>query len=103
MIVESDLTIQGTLQFKGLILVRGHTNVAHDPSQTEVTGNATVYGSLWTQDLNLRVGGSAIVNYSSNALQLANQAGGGASMPAALVVGWIADCAQVPAGANGCP
>jgi len=103
MIVESDLTIQGTLEFKGLILVRGHTSVAHDPSQTEVTGNATVYGSLWTQDLNLRVGGSAIVNYSSNGLQLANQAGGGASLPSALVVSWLADCAQVPAGVNGCP
>src|SRR3989454_5199116 len=63
MIVEGDLTIQGRLEFKGLVLVRGRTNVINDPSDTEITGNATVYGSLWTQDVNLRVGGSAIVDY----------------------------------------
>src|SRR5206468_3017463 len=68
MIVEGDLTIQGTLQFKGLLLVRGRTNVVNDPSETDITGNLTLYGSLWTQDVNLRVGGSAIVDYSSNAL-----------------------------------
>ncbi len=103
MIVEGDLTIQGTLQFKGLVLVRGRTNVANDPSQTEITGNATVYGSLWTQDVNLRVGGSAIAYYSSNALQLANQVGGGGALPAALLLNSLADCAQLPAGAGGCP
>ena len=103
LIIEGDLTIQGSLEFKGLILVRGRTNVANDPSQTDVTGNATVYGSLWTQDLNLNVGGSAIIDYSSQALQLANQAAGGGSLPAALVVTSLADCAELPAGANGCP
>jgi len=103
MIIEGDLTIQGTLGFKGLILVRGRTNVVNDPSQTEITGNATVYGSLWTQDVNLYVGGSAIVNYSSNALQLANQAGGGGALPAPLLVTALADCAQLPAGVSGCP
>ncbi len=103
MIVEGDLTIQGTLQFKGLVLVRGRTNVVQDPSQTDITGNVTVYGSLWTQDVNLVVGGSAIVDYSSNALQLANQVGGGGTLPAALVVTSLADCAQLPAGVNGCP
>src|SRR5213593_704907 len=103
MIVEGDLTIQGTLQFKGLVLVRGRTNVVNDPSETDITGNLTLYGSLWTQDVNLRVGGSAIVDYSSNALQLANQVGGGGTLPAALVVTSLADCAQLPAGVNGCP
>jgi hypothetical protein len=103
MIVEGDLTIQGTLNFKGLIIVRGRTNVVKDPSLTDVTGNATVYGSLWTQDLNLVVGGSAIIDYSSNALQLANQVAGGGALPAALLVTWLADCSQLPAGANGCP
>jgi len=49
------------------------------------------------------VGGSAIVDYSSNALQLANQVGGGEALPAALIVTSLADCAQLPAGANGCP
>ncbi len=103
MIVEGDLTIQGTLQFKGLVLVRGRTNVVQDPSETDITGNVTVYGSLWTQDVNLVVGGSAIVDYSSNALQLANQVGGGGTLPAALVVTSLADCAQLPAGVDGCP
>jgi hypothetical protein len=103
LIIEGDLTIQGTLNFKGLVLVRGRTNVVNDPSMTDVTGNATVYGSLWTQDLNLVVGGSAIVDYSSNALQLANQVAGGGALPAALLVTWLADCSQLPAGANGCP
>ncbi|TMA83638.1 MAG: hypothetical protein E6J77_13925 [Deltaproteobacteria bacterium] len=37
-IVEGDITIQGNFDFKGLILVRGTTQV------TEVTGNATIYG-----------------------------------------------------------
>ena len=103
MIVEGDLTIQGRLEFKGLVLVRGRTNVINEPSDTDITGNATVYGSLWTQDVNFRVGGSAIVDYSSNALQLANQVGGGEALPAALIVTSLADCAQLPAGANGCP
>ena len=103
MIIEGDLTVQGTLQFKGLVLVRGRTNVLNDPSDTDITGNLTLYGSLWTQDVNLRVGGSAIVDYSSNGLQLANQVGGGGALPEALVVTSLADCAQLPAGVGGCP
>src|SRR5437773_203232 len=103
MIVEGDLTIQGTLGLQGLILVSGRTNVLQDQSETDLSGNMTLYGSLWTQDVNLVVGGSAIVDYSSNALQLANQVGGGGTLPAALVVTSLADCAQLPAGVNGCP
>lgn len=103
MIVEGDLTIQGSFDFKGLVIVRGRTNVLNDPSETEVTGNATVYGSLWTQDFNLVVGGSAIVYYSSQALQLANTVGGGGALPSPLAVASLADCAQVPAGVGGCP
>lgn len=103
MIVEDNLTIQGTFAFKGLILVRGRTNVMNDPSDTTVTGNATVYGSIWTQDLNLTVGGSSIVYYSSQALGLANTAGGGAALPAPLSVTSLADCAELPATTGGCP
>ena len=103
LIVESDLTIQGNLDFKGLVLVRGHTNVQNDPSQTEVTGNGTIWGSLWTQDFNFVVGGSAEVLYSSQAMQLANQVGGGGALPEALVVNSLADCAELPAGTGGCP
>jgi len=68
-----------------------------------VTGNATFYGSLWTNDLNLRVGGSAVAKYSSAALSLANAVGGGGALPAPLQVTSLVDCAQLPAATGGCP
>jgi hypothetical protein len=103
MIVEGDLTIQGNLDFKGLILVRGRTNVQSDPAITDMTGSATLYGSLWTQDINLVVGGHAIVNYSTQALALANQVVGGSALPSPLKVTSLADCGQLPSGVGGCP
>ena len=99
MIVEGDLTIQGNLNFNGLILVRGRTSV----QVTEVIGNATLYGSLWTQDIDLNVGGSAIVNYSTQALALANQVGGTHPLPSPLKVLSLADCGMMPSGVGGCP
>ncbi|TMA69798.1 MAG: hypothetical protein E6J69_04650 [Deltaproteobacteria bacterium] len=99
LIVEGDITIQGDFNFVGLIVVRGQTNV-----DTGITGNATIYGSLWTEDLNLIVGGSAIVDYSSDGLALANQVSGGAALPAPVKVISLVDCGEVTAGANvGCP
>jgi len=81
LIVENSLTLNGNLDFKGLILVRGTTNV------TQVTGSATIWGSLWTTDFNLTVGGHADVQYSSQALALANQSGGGTgALPAPVVI-----------------
>ena len=81
LIVEHALVIEGTFDFKGLVLVRGTTEV------TEVTGHASVQGSLWTTDFNLTVGGSAVVQYSSQALELANLAGGGSgALPAPVVI-----------------
>lgn len=71
MIVEGSLTITGDLDFKGLVIVRGDTDVS------QVTGHALVWGSIWTTDFDVTVGGNADVQYSSEALiQLANQAGG---------------------------
>ncbi len=102
MIVEGDLTIQGSLNFNGLIIVRGKTIVSPS-SDTEVTGNATIYGSIWTNDVNLNVAGSAIVNYSTQALALANQVAGGAALPAPLKIVSLADCSQLPSGSGGCP
>jgi len=99
MIVEGDLLVLGTLDFKGLILVRGSTQVG----DTSLTGDMTLYGSIWTTDLNLKVGGTAIAYYSSQALALANSVGGGGALPAPLRVLALIDCAQVPAGAGGCP
>jgi hypothetical protein len=100
MIVEGDLTIKGSLDFKGLIIVRGQTRVVGD---TEVIGNATVYGSLWTNDINLIVGGSALVQYSTQALTLANMVGMGGALPAPVQIVALVDCSQVPGGTGGCP
>jgi hypothetical protein len=80
LIVENSLTLNGNLDFKGLVIVRGTTNV------TQVTGSATVWGSIWTTDFNLTVGGHADIQYSSQALALANQAGGGGSLPAPVKI-----------------
>jgi hypothetical protein len=102
LIVEGDLTIQGSFDFKGLVLVRGKTQVTSS-YDTEITGNATVYGSIWTNDVNLNVGGSAIVYYSTQALALANQVAGGSALPSPLVVTSLVDCTDVPAASNGCP
>jgi hypothetical protein len=102
LIVEGGLTIQGTLDFKGLILVRGPTQIDYD-AETQVTGNATLYGSLWTTDLALSVGGSAIVQYSTQALALANMSGGGGTLPAPVRIVSLADCSMIPDGASGCP
>jgi hypothetical protein len=102
MIVDGDLEIKGTLEFKGLIIVRGQTNVSAD-TETEVTGNATLYGSLWTNDVNLVVGGSAIVRYSTEALGLANSTVVNGALPAPVQVVALVDCAQVASGTGGCP
>ena len=66
LVVNGGLTIQGNLDFTGLIIVLGTTQI------TTVTGNATVYGAIWTTDLSLTVGGSAAVRYSTPSLALAN-------------------------------
>ena len=61
------------------------------------------YGALWTNDLNLTVGGSAIINYSSQALSLANLASGGTTLPAPVQLTSLIDCTQEVAGTAGCP
>ena len=70
LIVENALTINGNLDWNGLILVRGTTQV------TDISGSATIFGSIWTTDFNLTVAGHADIQYSSQALALANQAAG---------------------------
>ncbi len=66
LVVDGGLTIEGNLNFTGLIIVLGTTQI------TTVTGNATVYGAIWTADLSLTGGGSAAVRYSSPSLAMAN-------------------------------
>ncbi len=98
LIVDGNLTLQGKLDFKGLIIVRGKTQI----STTDVTGNASLWGSLWTTDIDMVVGGSAFIQYSQQALALANQVSGGRALPSKLVVNSMVDCAAVPAGTNNC-
>jgi len=101
MIIEGDLTIQGNFSFTGLVIVRGRTHVT---GTADLTGNATLYGSLWTNDVDLDVAGSSIVYYSSQALQVANLAGGGGALPAPVQLISLADCAVAASGpATGCP
>jgi Tfp pilus assembly protein PilX len=72
LIVNGSLTIQGNFNFTGLVIVVGSTQIGSS-DQTQVTGNASVYGAIWTTDLSLKVGGSAGVRYSNAALNLISQ------------------------------
>ncbi len=79
LIVDGSLTINGTLDFVGWIIVRGDTiiNATGDADdESEVLGNANVFGSLWTGHLQIKVGGSAIVNYCDACLRLIDNVGG---------------------------
>src|SRR6185369_7813412 len=57
------------------IIVRGKTIVTRDAT-VSISGNATIYGSLWTRDVRLEAGGSMVVFYSSDALGLATEVAG---------------------------
>lgn len=79
LVVDGSLTINGSLDFTGLIIVRGETVINQavgDDGETIVLGNATILGSLWTGNLSIRVGGSAIIDYCHECLQLVDTMGG---------------------------
>jgi hypothetical protein len=99
LIVDGNLTLNGSVTFDGLIIVRGKTNVTSD---TDVTGNASIWGSLWTTDINMVVGGSAFIQYSTEALALANNINNNQNLPSKLVINSMVDCAEVPSGTNNC-
>ena len=92
LIADGSITISGTLDFIGWIIVRGETNVnASYTDSTWVLGNATILGSLWTGDLNIKVGGSAIVDYCEACLKMVDNidAGNGGATPRPMrVVSW---------------
>ena len=73
LIADGSIDITGTINFIGWIIVHGetviHTKTADDG--TTVLGNATIRGSLWTADFDLKVGGSASVKYCDECLRLA--------------------------------
>ena len=74
MIVDGDLTVQGTLSFTGLVIVRGSVTFAETSG---ITANGTVFGSLWTTSLVIGVA-SFVGQYSSEALALAGSVAAGA-------------------------
>ena len=79
LIVDGSITINGNLDFTGMVIVRGATVInqtASDDDDTVVLGSATVLGSLWTGNLDIRVGGSAILNYCHECLELVDTMGG---------------------------
>ena len=75
LVVDGGLTMNGNLDFTGLILVRGTTQI------TTASGNSTILGAIWTTDLELTVAGSASVTYSRQALELVNAIGTGNHLP----------------------
>jgi hypothetical protein len=80
-IADQGFTVTGNLTFTGLIIVRGTTEI------TNVQGNVTVLGGIWTTNLNLNVSGSASVAYSSEALEkVANFPFGGNLLPQKVAI-----------------
>jgi hypothetical protein len=85
-IAEGPVRINGTADFFGLV-------VARNGFDTNMRGNASIRGSVWTYAQTLSVGGSLVVENSQQALQFADSAGLGANMGGNLprpvvVVGW---------------
>jgi hypothetical protein len=72
LIVDGSLTIRGTFDFVGWVIVRGTTTVDSETveGETSLLGNATLTGSLWTSQLNVQLGGSMIVDYCQECLQM---------------------------------
>jgi hypothetical protein len=85
LIVDGGLTINGDVDFTGLIIVRGTTQF-----DTDLSGHAVIYGSVWTTNLQLTVAGNAQALYSSQALSMVNNVlGQGQVLPQhATVLAW---------------
>lgn len=83
LIVDGSITINGNLDFTGWIIVRGDTiiNDGYDGTDTSVLGNATILGSLWTGDMVVKVGGSAIIDYCEVCLNMIVPPTGGGYVP----------------------
>ena len=88
LIADGSVDITGSIDFVGWIIVHGdtiiHTQTADDG--TTVLGNAIIKGSLWTEDFDVKVGGSAIVDYCDWCMTLAGATGGGNNYPKAMQV-----------------
>jgi hypothetical protein len=83
LIADGDFEIQGEANFIGWMIIRGATILTSD---TEVAGNSTILGSLWTGDLLVQVGGSAIIDYCEACMQLIDGIGLGNNVPRVMTV-----------------
>ncbi len=72
LIADGSINISGSLDFVGWIIVRGATvvNSGTAGDATTVLGNATILGSLWTGHLDIKVGGSAIIDYCDACMRM---------------------------------
>ena len=87
LIADGEFTINGSANFIGWVIIRGdtvlNTKIADD---TLVAGNATILGSLWTGDLVVQVGGSAVIDLCEACMTLANGLNGGTNVPRFMAV-----------------
>ncbi len=93
LIVDGSITINGRLDFIGWIIVKGDTiiNDGANLDETTTLGNATIYGSLWTGDMVVKVGGSAIIDFCEFCVNLVDNipgAGNGYLPRAMTLVSW---------------
>ena len=89
LIVDGTLRLSGSLEFQGLIIARG-------PVQVELSGNASIHGSLMLQtsdtassDLELDIKGSTSLYYSSQAIQMVKNLWGPALPKKAILLSWL--------------
>jgi len=86
LIADGDIKITGNTDFVGWIIVRGSTEINTDLT-TGVIGSAAILGSLWTGNFNIVIGGNAAIDYSTEALELADQVdNGGNPAPKAMII-----------------
>lgn len=86
LIADGEVTINGSANFIGWMIIRGPTIVRSVDDETLVDGNSVILGSLWTGDLEVQVGGSAVVNYCQACMQLVDGIGGGGNLPRMMAV-----------------
>jgi hypothetical protein len=87
LIADGEFTINGSANFIGWMIIRGATNLGSGlVDDTLVAGNATILGSLWTGDLVVQVGGSAIVDFCLACMELADSIGNGQNAPRLMSV-----------------
>jgi len=88
LIADGEFTINGNADFVGWMIIRGKTvlNSRRVDEETIVDGTATIVGSLWTGDLVVQVGGSAIIDYCVACLELADTIGIRKNVPRKMAV-----------------